>query len=130
VQYDVLLQSIFTYLETREDLPDIFYPNVSQDTIPNQYLEVHIMPVAPANIGVKDISWHRGIIQINIVISDGVGSIIPATIAQKIIDAFARGTVISTSNIRIDSQPYASAGFNDNKGHYITPVTIPYNKLC
>lgn len=130
MNHDELLSSIYSYLSTRSGLPTILYPNIDITTIPDEYLEVYIIPATPDNLGVKSVTWYRGIIQINAVTLNGIGEVRASQIVSLIIEAFKRNTVISGLNIRIDEQPYASGGFSDGNGHYKIPVTIPYNKLC
>lgn len=128
MNYSTLLSSIFTYLETIDDIPDIFYPNIKYETIPDEYLNISVMPIDPSDIGVKNIVQHSGLIQIDIAVKVGTGEIRSAEIADIIIEAFKRNTVIPTSLIRIDATPYKTNGYiSDN--FLVTPITIEYNRL-
>ena len=125
---EILLTSIFTYISTITDLPDIFYPNTNQTTIPDEYLQINVMPTIPNDIGLKEIKQNFGLIQISVVTRANVGEIKAAKIVDKILEAFKRNTVIPTSKIRIDNTPYASQGMNIDS-YYMIPITISYNKL-
>ena len=125
---ETLLTSIFTYISTITDLPDIFYPNTNQTTIPDEYLQINVMPTKPNDIGLKEIKQNFGLIQISVVTRANVGEIKAAKIVDKILIAFKRNTIIPTSKIRIDDTPYASQGININD-YYMIPITISYNKL-
>jgi hypothetical protein len=127
--HDTFLRAVYAYAESISGLPDIFYPNVNQGTIPSEYLKINVMPVPTATIGVKTVKIRSGLIQITVVTKDNIGELRAATIAQLVMTAFARGTTLSDGT-RISKEPYASAGFNDGKGHYHMPVTIQYESMC
>jgi len=125
----ILLTSIFTYLEGLSGLPDIFYPNISEGTIPDDYLSVHVLPAKPDDIGLTEVKHIGGIIQIDVVTKQGIGSIHSVEIVDLVIASFPRNTVIPTSNIRIDKSSYASNGFTTEEGKWKVPVTITYNQV-
>jgi len=124
-----LLESIFTYVSTISNIPKVFYPNVKQTNIPDEYVIINVIPTKPDDIGLRQVTMNTGLIQIDVMTLDSIGEIRASEIAQLIINAFPRNTVIPTSLIRIDKTPYASMGLSDGNGHYKVPVTIEYNKV-
>jgi len=125
----ILLTSVFTYLSGISGLPDIFYPNISETDIQGDYLTVHVLPAQPDDIGLKEVKHLHGIIQIDVVTKQSIGAIHSAGIVDAVIAAFPRGTIIPTSNIRIDKTAYAVDGINTDEGNYKVPITIIYNSV-
>lgn len=121
-----LLTSIFTYLESISGLPDVFYPNINNATIPDDYLEVLVLGARPDDIGLSSVTKNGGIIQINVNTKENTGVIHSSGIVDAVIAAFARGTVID--NIRIDKTPYASQGIPID-AKFKVPITITYNYM-
>jgi hypothetical protein len=121
-----LLTSISTYLDGISGLPDIFYPNRNNTTIPDDYLEVLILGARPDDIGLSSVTMNSGIIQINVCTKENIGVIHSSDIVDAVIAAFARGTVIDS--IRIDKTPYASQGIPID-AKFKVPVTITYNYM-
>jgi len=127
--HKILLESIFTYIDGISGLPQVFYPNIREGTVPDDYLSIHVLPAKPDDIGLTEVKHIGGIIQIDIVTKQGIGSIHSAEIVDLVIAAFPRNTVIPTSNIRIDKSAYASNGFTTEEGKWKVPVTITYNQV-
>ena len=126
-----LLLAVYNYMETIADIPDINYPNIEYETPSGDHLNVSVMNATPSTTGIARIVWYSGFIQVDVVTEHGKGEVKSAVIAQKIIDAFTIGTVLTngTTSIRVDDAPYASAGITREDGWYFIPVTIPYNSL-
>jgi len=129
--HDEMLTAIYTKFGTILDIPEIVYPNIEVDPSVDGYVRVNVLPANPDTVGVKSITWYRGIIQANVYVKLGVGEIVAARYAQKIIGAFPRGTVLTngTTSIKIDENAQAYNGIVDG-GYYMMPVRIVYNKLC
>lgn len=128
MSHETLLTSIFTYLSNVVDLPDIVYPNIKESDLPDEHLRISVMPTKPSDYGIKNIKQDYGLIQVSVFIKVNIGEIRAAQIADKVLEAFKRNTVIPTSNIRVDRTPYASGGMVEDN-YYVIPVTIEYNKV-
>ena len=126
-----LLLAVYNYMETIVGIPDINYPNIEYTTPAGDHLNIFVMNGTPDTIGIARIIWYSGFIQIDSVVEHGKGEVKAAVNAQKVIDAFPVGTVLSegTTSVRIDDAPYASAGIVRDDGWYSIPITIPYNSV-
>jgi hypothetical protein len=123
-------KAVFTKLAATSGLPQLVYPNISTATPTGNHLRVFILPATTESIGLKDIDWARGIIQISVYCKDGVGAITATDIADTVIGLFPRGTIMTNSglSIRVDATGYAGQAIT-GEGWYQVPVSIPYNVL-
>ena len=126
-----LLTAVFEAVASIANIPPVLYPNISYETQTDDYITVNVMPAEPDNIGVSAITRYRGIIQINVYVKQGTSELTAAGYAQRIVDAFPRGTTLTsgTTSIRIDEQPSIYAGMKDG-AFWMMPVRVIYNKLC
>lgn len=119
--------------------PNSGYPKEGQPAdIP--YYKVDILPASENSLGLSFSSATRqlGIIQVSCYIRDGKGDIPAVEMADQIIAAFPRGTVLEDGgvSVRIEDKAYKSQGFSAttsnvggekvNGGWFMIPVTIPY----
>ena len=105
----------------------IAFPNVAYAG-EEPYYRVFIMPSEKRGLGVAFISSdrQRGFCQVSCYVRDGAGEIQAVTLADKIKDAFPKGTKLTdTITVQIDDPAYSSPGLATD-GWYMIPVTIPY----
>jgi len=124
-----ILSSIYTKLSTASGLPAIAYPNVAFDaTNKSEWLQVFIMPLPTETFSFGAGKDKGGLIQINCVVKINVGELAASRIADKVLALFPIKSHIVT-NLKVDKEPYVSAGMKTDDNLYIIPITITYRLL-
>ena len=126
-----IMTGVFSKISgTTPSLGTITWPNIPFSGAP-PYLRVHILPATTEAIGIKSGDHHRGIIQVDCVIRDGIGPTTAATLADGVIAAFARNTTATsgTTTIRFNKTGSAGPGQQESDRYFI-PVTIPYEVIA
>lgn len=124
--------ALFDKLETiKASLPTIYYSNSLNNGKPNpptgEHIRVSLLRGDTVPIGLATTDQTLGIMQCSIFVKDGTGTVRAAQIADLILSAFARNTVLS-NNVRIDKTGSVNTGFTEN-GWYMLPVTVPYQQI-
>ena len=124
--------ALFDKLEAiKATLPTIYYPNSTHKNKPNppagEHIRVNVLPVGTQPIGIATTNQITGILQCSVYVKDGTGTIRASQIADLILSAFARNTLLS-NNVRIDKQGSVNSGFSVD-GWYHLPVSIPYQQI-
>ena len=124
--------ALFDKLEAiKATLPTIYYPNSTHKNKPNpptgEHIRVSVLSAGTNAIGIASTNQNVGILQCSIYVKDGTGTIRAAQIADLILSAFARNTLLS-NNVRIDKQGSVNTGFSVD-GWYHLPVSISYQQI-
>lgn len=124
--------ALFDKLEAvKASLPTIYYPNSLNNGKPNpptgEHIRVSILNAGTNALGIATTNQTLGLMQCSIFVKDGTGTVRAAQIADLILSAFARNTVLS-NNVRIDKTGSVNTGFTEN-GWYMLPVTVPYQQI-
>lgn len=124
-----ILTAIYTKLSTATRLPAIAYPNVAFDTTnKSEWLQVFIMPLPTETFSFGAGKDKGGLIQINCVVKINVGELAASRIADKILELFPIKSNIATG-LKVDKEPYASAGMKIDDNLYVIAVTVTYRLL-
>lgn len=113
-------------------VPEIDYENVTyKPVIGTPYLRVRLIPAnnLPAGVGVDAPNRSEGIFTIDIFRPTNDGSQSAGTLAQSIIDQFARGSTLTESgtSVKIKNTEIRSAPI-ESGDWYLTPITV--NWFC
>jgi len=124
-----IIQSAFNKaLKTALPTLTIKVENQAIDSGLSVYAVTHLLPVptAQAALGENARNMHKGIFQVTIKTKKGIGWGNGAEIADSIMAAFQRGTVLtqSTHTITVE-RSYIGPGFYD-EDNYCLPVSIDY----
>ena len=124
--------ALFDKLEAiKASLPTIYYPNSPNKNKPNpptgEHIRVSILNAGTNAIGIATTDQTLGIMQCLVLVKDGTGTVRAAQIADLILSAFARNTLLS-NNVRIDKTGSVAVGFTQD-GWYMLPVSIPYQQI-
>lgn len=110
----------------------VSFPNVQFDkTVINEYYSVICLPQKTLGVGISELDRQNGFCQVSCYVRSNVGEINAIDMANVIIDAFPRNSILvsGTTKIRIDKPPYYSGGLQTEDGWYMIPVTIPFTVL-
>lgn len=120
-----IAQDIFARLAagvSTHSLPALYFPFVGGE--PDvEHLRPRILPAMTESRGVDGWDVERGIAQVSVYTKQGLGDIHAYSIAERILDLFARGW--STENVKVDVAGYLSPVFIDG-GWCALHVSIPY----
>jgi hypothetical protein len=124
--------ALFDKLETiKASLPTIYYPNSPNKNKPNpptgEHIRVSILNAGTNALGIATTDQTLGIMQCLVLVKDGTGTIRAAQIADLILSAFARNTLLS-NNVRIDKTGSVGVGFTLD-WWYMLPVSINYQQI-
>lgn len=124
--------ALFDKLETiKASLPTIYYPNSLNNGKPNpptgEHIRVSILNAGTNALGIATTDQTLGIMQCLVLVKDGTGTVRAAQIADLILSAFARNTLLS-NNVRIDKTGSVGVGFTQD-GWYMLPVSINYQQI-
>ena len=112
-------------------LPTIYYPNSPNKNKANpptgEHIRVTLLRADTIPVGIATTDQTLGLMQCSIFVKDGTGTVRAAQIADLILSAFARNTVLS-NNVRIDKTGSVNTGFTQD-GWYMLPVTVPYQQI-
>lgn len=112
-------------------LPTIYYPNSPNKNKANpptgEHIRVTLLRADTIPVGIATTNQTTGILQCSVYVKDGTGTIRAAQIADLILSAFARNTVLS-NNVRIDKTGSVNTGFTQD-GWYHLPVSISYQQI-
>lgn len=104
-------------------------PNIKFDPSGlTSFYQVFIVPARKTAIGLSDTNSQGGFCQVSCFVKHEAGEIKAVTMAETIMAAFPRGTVLGDNSLKVKIiQPaYYSQGLINNNGWYMVPVTIPY----
>ena len=119
--------AVFDRLEAAPGLLPLFFDNVDLGVPSGGHLRPYIIPATTKTLGLIDLGQEIGLIQVSVFIKKGKGDIVAADAGQLVLDLFPRNLELPA--LRIDSFGSMSAPFYDGAWQ-ITPVTIPYQKIC
>jgi hypothetical protein len=124
--------ALFDKLEAiKATLPTIYYPNSPNKNKPNpptgEHIRVSVLNAGTNALGIATTDQTLGIMQCLVLVKDGTGTVRAAQIADLILSAFARNTLLS-NNVRIDKTGSVAVGFTQD-GWYMLPVSIPYQQI-
>lgn len=126
--HSILLESIYTKVDSIPNIPQVLKPNIIYDKLPNECVRISVMPIPTATATFDGGIMQSGLIQLDCITEGDKGELYASEIADKIINALLNTTVIS-GNLRVNRPPYASGGFNLDNGSYAIPVTVQYKTL-
>lgn len=97
--------AIYSYVASLNDIPPVYYPNVSNADLPNppqaDHIRLFILPAASVSYGLSGVDQYRGIVQFSIYTREGGGTVSAAIIADTIADHFPRGTVLQQNQTKV-----------------------------
>ena len=118
--------ALFDKLEAiKASLPTIYYPNSPNKNKPNpptgEHIRVSVLNAGTNAIGIATTDQTLGIMQCLVLVKDGTGTVRAAQIADLILSAFARNTLLS-NNVRIDKTGSVGVGFTPRRMVYVACV--------
>lgn len=105
----------------------IAYPNVAGQLPTTDYLRVNILPADTQTVGLQDFDIERGIVQIDVMTSVGIGALKAGEYAAAVLALFPRGTTLTEAGeaVKFDVRGSVAPALQDGSWYQV-PVSIPY----
>jgi hypothetical protein len=124
-----ITESVYTHLND-EALAPVYVANYESKALPQppdgEHLKLFVLPLPTDTLGLVTPARENGLVQVNVFVKDGTGVVRPATLAQQVLDTFARG--LKLTGVQFDVVGSIAPSFEIG-GWYVTPVTIPYRNF-
>jgi hypothetical protein len=126
--YADLQKGVYAYLVSNS-INNVAWPNVTY-TPSKPYYRINYLPSPTTNLTYGGGDILSGLVQIDVVIKDGIGSVAAASLVDTILALFARNCYITegTTLIRFEESGWAGPAIQEESGYFI-PVSIPYKIL-
>jgi len=107
-------------------LSPMVYPNISGDGT-KPYYRINILKIPTTPLGVATTDIHEGIIQIDVVVMEGIGVISPQSRVATVLGLFPRNSRITENNtvIRFDRSGWQSPPIQSG-GEFFIPVNFQF----
>lgn len=126
-QSDIFI-GVITYLESFATIP-VAVPNRTYSGSRPHY-RLSILPAFTSTVGVKSLSRHGGILQIDTVVDEDTGIADVTAYVDTIIETIVRPLIITEGSTKIRFTQVGYPGPPISRvNEYFIPVTIPYTVL-
>ncbi|PHM42343.1 phage tail terminator-like protein [Xenorhabdus szentirmaii] len=118
------IRRLVANIAKRESLK-VAWPNMPFDDINETYLQLHIMPATPQNIGLSlDMPVFRGVIQMNVVGKSGSGDAVLMQIADRVTGYLQNGLSLA-DDLYLNDEPALFPSIQDGT-NYTLPIRTSY----
>ena len=117
--------AVFDRISTADILP-VAWPNVHYDGT-KPYCRVFFLSVPTSALGIRQLNLYEGIVQVDVVVSSGVGEIVAIGYCDQFINLFPRNLYLTqnTTEIGFIEPGYPGPAIQEDDGYFL-PVSIPY----
>lgn len=125
-----VLAAIYARIAQQLTAYPIAWPGVSFTPPAGPYLRVNTLPGRTEAVGLSTLDDTESLVQIDVLMPAGGGTIAAATLVKAVIGAFPRNLRLDAQGVRInfDRTGWAGASLQDGD-RLMVPVSIPYRVL-